>query len=85
MADRIKLIPQGHIRCANCKADLTTSILSSMMGTCVLGVPGWLLTDHLLAPLELPTTIGWLIGFSVCMAIGRLTFPLGTLVEVKLD
>jgi len=81
--EKIALIFHGYISCQFCKASLTASILSSVLGTCVLGVSSWLLTDHFLYVLNLPDFLDWLIGFSVCMGVGQLTYPLANLVEVR--
>jgi len=83
--EKISLISRGYISCEFCKANLTASILSSVLGTCILGVPSWLITDHFLSSLNLPDLLDWLIGFSVCMGVGQLTYPVANLVEVRVE
>ncbi len=82
---RINLIKIGYINCPNCQEALTASIFSSVLGTCILGVPAWFASDLLLSQFNLPSILVYIIGFGVCMGVGRLTYPLANLVQVNLD
>ncbi|WDE03081.1 hypothetical protein SG34_016790 [Thalassomonas viridans] len=82
---RKALIYKGVIYCHSCQALLTPSIFSSVVATCVLGVPAWLLTDVLLNPLHVNAEISYVIGFSLCMGVAKLASPLANLIQVKED
>ncbi len=84
-ASRRKLIYSGIVSCPHCQSTLTASALSATLGTVVLGVPVWLLLDNYITLLTLPNAITWLIGLFICVAIGRLTFPLANLVAVDTE
>ncbi|GGA90062.1 hypothetical protein GCM10011369_35280 [Neiella marina] len=83
LKERVKLIKAGTIDCDHCQARLTESIVSSLLATCILGVPSWLLLDRVLSSYKVDADVSYLLGMTLCLGIAKLSAPLCTLVRVE--